>query len=80
MFKIAENTIDIANNDDTERYKLFLKDVFAYMEKYAYRSGMELIISELQSLVDTNEDKAILLDYKAAYEHICNKIIKGFAI
>lgn len=43
------------------------------MEKYAYRSGMELIISELQSLVDTNEDKAILLDYKAAYEHICNK-------
>ena len=73
LFKIAENTIDIANNDDTERYKLFLKDVFAYMEKYAYRSGMELIISELQSLVDTNEDKAILLDYKAAYEHICNK-------
>lgn len=73
LFKIAESIIDIANNDNTERYKLFLKDVFAYMEKYAYRSGMELIISELQSLAATNEDKAILLDYNAAYEHICNK-------
>lgn len=73
LFKIVENAIDIAKNDDTERYKLFLKDVFAYMEKYAYRSGMELIISELQSLADTNEDNAMLLDYKAAYEHICNQ-------
>ena len=43
------------------------------MEKYAYRSGMELIISELQSLADTNEDNAMLLDCKAAYEHICNQ-------
>lgn len=73
LFKIAESIIDIVNNDNTERYKLFLKDVFAYMEKYAYRSGMELIISELRSLADTNEDKAMILDYKAAYEHICNK-------
>ena len=73
LFKIVENAIDIAKNDDTERYKLFLKDVFAYMEKYAYRSGMELIISELQSLADTNEDNAMLLDCKAAYEHICNQ-------
>ena len=43
------------------------------MEKYAYRQGMELILSELQMLSENSEDKAMLLDYKAAYEHICNK-------
>lgn len=73
LFKIAENVINITEPDNTELYQLFLKDVFAYMEKYAYRSGMELIISELQSLANTTEDRAMLLDYKAAFEHICNK-------
>lgn len=73
LFKIAENVINITEHDNTEQYKLFLKDVFAYMEKYAYRSGMELIISKLQALAETTEDRAMLLDYKAAYEHICNK-------
>lgn len=73
LFKIVEHVINIAEHDNTEQYKLFLKDVFAYMEKYAYRPGMELIISELQSLANTTEDRAMLLDYKAAFEHICNK-------
>ncbi len=73
LFKIAENVIGIAEHDNIERYKLFLKDVFAYMEKYAYRLGMELVISELQALIENSEDKAMLLDYKAAYEHICMK-------
>lgn len=73
LFKIAENVIAIAEHNDRQGYKLFLKDVFAYMEKYAYRSGMELVISKLQALAETTEDRAMLLDYKAAYEHICNK-------
>lgn len=73
MFKTIENVIIIAEKDDTSAYLLFLKDAFPYMEKYAYRIGMEIIISELQALCYNNEDKAMLLDYKAAYEHICNK-------
>ena len=73
LFKIAENVIAIAEHNNRQGYKLFLKDVFAYMEKYAYRAGMELILSELQALTENSVDKAMLLDYKAAYEHICNK-------
>ena len=73
MFKTIENVIVIAEKDDMNAYLLFLKNAFPYMEKYAYRTGMEIIISELQALCYTNEDKAMLLDYKAAYEHICNK-------
>ena len=73
MFKTIENIIVIAEKDDMNAYLLFLKNAFPYMEKYAYRTGMEIIISELQALCYTNEDKAMLLDYKAAYEHICNK-------
>ena len=73
MFKTIENVIGIAEKDDMSAYLLFLKDAFPYMEKYAYRTGMEIIISELQALCCNNEDKAMLLDYKAAYEHICNK-------
>ena len=73
LFKIVENVITIAKNDNSQAYKLFLKDTYAYMEKYAYRQGMELILSELQMLSENSEDKAMLLDYKAAYEHICNK-------
>ncbi len=32
---------------------------------------MELIISELERLKETSDDKALLLDYKAALEHLC---------
>lgn len=73
MFKVAENIMEIADKDDMEHYLLFLKDTFPYMEKYAYSLGMELIIEELQELCANNIDKALLLDYKAAYEHICTK-------
>lgn len=73
MFKIAENVIELADKDNTENYLSFLKDVFPYMEKYVYRLGMEVIINELQNLCTDNIGKALLLDYKAAYEHICNQ-------
>lgn len=77
MFQVVENIIEIADKDDMDTYLLFLKDTFPYMEKYAYRPGMELIISELDSLIKQFDygaaEKAMLLDYKAAYEHICNQ-------
>ena len=77
MFKVAENVIAIADKDDKDRYLLFLKDVFPYMEKYAYRLGMEIIISEIENMIKEFNygavEKAMLFDYKAAYEHICNQ-------
>lgn len=73
MFEVSESIIKIADKDNAEKYLLFLKDVFPYMEKYAYRYGMELIIGEMQKLCADNIDRAMLLDYKAAYEHICNR-------
>ncbi|MDO5397131.1 MAG: Archaeal ATPase [bacterium] len=73
MFEITENIINIAEKDDAEMYKTFIKDAFAYMEKYAYESGMNLIISELEKYASTIDDKALVFDYKSAYEHICNQ-------
>lgn len=73
IFSISENILRTAKHDDTTTYKLFLKDIFGYMEKQKYKKGMELILSELKELSDSNEDNAILYDYKAAYEHICNR-------
>ena len=77
MFKIIGNIISLAEKDNRETYLLFIKDAFPYMEKYAYRSGMEITITELGNLIKQNDygiaEKAMLLDYKVAYEHICNK-------
>ena len=78
LFDITENIINLAEKDNADKYKLFIKDVFAYMEKYAYKNGMELIISELEQMIQANPsptDRATLFDYKSAYEYICNKDI-----
>lgn len=76
MFQVVEKIIGIADKDDMDMYLLFLEDTYPHMEKYAYRPGMELIIRELDSLIKRFEygaaEKAMFLDYKAAYEHICN--------
>lgn len=77
MFKVIENIILLADKDDKDKYKIFIKDAFAYMEKYAYESGMKLIISELETIAEDNDDKALLFDYKSAYEHICNQNISA---
>ena len=47
------------------------------MEKYAYQSGMKLIIAELETMAHNNDDRALLCDYKSAYEHICNQYISA---
>lgn len=72
MFDITENIIDIAEKDDVLAYKTFIKDAFAYMEKYAYQNGMSLILSELEQYSESVDDTALILDYKSAYEHIVN--------
>ena len=77
MFKVIENIILLAEKDDTDKYKIFIKDAFAYMEKYAYQSGMKLIIAELETMAHNNDDRALLFDYKSAYEHICNQNISA---
>lgn len=76
MFDITENIIDIAEKDDVRAYKIFIKDAFAYMEKYAYKNGMSLIIFELEQYIESIDDTALILDYKSAYEHICNNDIQ----
>ena len=76
MFQVIENIINLADKDNIENYLLFLKDAFAYMEKYVYESGMKLIIPELEKYASTIDDKALIFDYKSAYEHICNHDLK----
>lgn len=34
---------------------------------------MEMILTELEKLAESNEDTAFLYDYKSAYEVFCNK-------
>lgn len=81
MFQTIENGIHLLKDDDTERYLRFLEDVFPYMEKYQYTSGLELVLKKLTQLlqnenVGTNSDRALLLDYRAFCESKLEKAIK----
>lgn len=81
MFQTIENSINLLKNDEMERYLRFLEDVFPYMEKYQYTSGLELILKKLTELlqdktVGTTSDRALLLDYRASCENKPEKAIK----
>lgn len=81
MFQTVENIIDMIDKDEIDFYLLFLEDVFPYMEKYHYEQGMHHILTELsklleQQLLETNKDRALLLDYKAALETKPEKAIQ----
>ena len=81
MFQTIENSINLLKNDDMERYLRFLEDVFPYMEKYQYTSGLELILKKLTELLEdktvgTTSDRALLLDYRASCENKPEKAIK----
>lgn len=72
------NHIIINNN---RNYLTFLKDVFPYMEKYSYESGMRLIVAEIEKIIPKiinlyPEDTAIMLDYKATIEELYNNNLK----
>ena len=71
MFRIVEGIMEEAEKDDAPAYLLFLEDVFLYMEKYHYETGMRRILEEMESLLEkdsfgTASDRALVLDYRAA--------------
>lgn len=81
LFQTIENVITLTDKDDLSYYLRFLEDVFPYMEKYQYESGMQLVLAELEKLLDEQSvgsvnDKALLLDYHAAIEPNKEKAIK----
>lgn len=85
LFQTVENIIQVVSKDDTEAYLLFLENVFPYMEKYMYQSGMDAVLAEITQLLKDNsvgtlKDRALLLDFKAIEEervhHNINKAIQ----
>ena len=81
LFLTIENIIREISDDNTPAYLSFLEDVFPYMEKYHYTTGMELVINKLSELltdetVGRSTDRALLLDYRAACEEKTEKAIK----
>ena len=85
LFATTLNIIDLINIDDNESYLRFLEDSFTYMDKYHFEEGMKKAVSEIENLLKDGtvgkiNDKALLLDYKAAmaeqYAHQTSKAIK----
>lgn len=73
VFHTVESIITTVKKDDTARYLLFLENVFQYMDKYRYESGMQAIIDEMTAIladssVGTSADRACLLDARAVLE------------
>ncbi len=80
LFQTVENIVNLIEKDDTATYLRFLEDAFPYMQKYGYEPGMELILAELTSMLKDNtvgsaSDRALLLDFRAAYEKKPEKAI-----
>lgn len=81
VFHTFESIIATVKKDDTARYLLFLENVFQYMDKYRYESGMQAIIEEMTTIlsddsVGTSADRACLLDARAALEKNTKKQIE----
>lgn len=81
MFQTIDHIVELIEKDDMPTYLRFLEDVFPYMEKYKYRSGMEVIVEEMNTLLkDTSlgtvSDRALLLDFRANCEVRMEKAIK----
>ena len=80
VFQTLESIIATIRKDDTAKYLLFLENVFPYMEKYRYESGMQVIIEEMTTIlsddsVGTSADRACLLDARAVLEKNTKKQI-----
>lgn len=79
LFQTVENIIAYIEKDEPTFFLRFLEDVFPYMEKYQYRLGMERVLFALETAVPnygSNEDRALLLDYRATMEKNDQKAIK----
>jgi len=73
VFHTVESIITTIRKDDTAKYLLFLENVFQYMDKYRYETGMQAVLDELSAIlvdgsVGTSADRACLLDCRAALE------------
>ena len=82
IFYIAENIIKYAIKDNTKTYLAFIIDVFPYMEKYKFKSGMEMILAELEQMnkegLCNTAAQALIFDYKATMEqHFTNNFVKS---
>lgn len=80
IFRITEMIMASIKVDQSDKYLLFLENVFQMMEKYRYEPGMKAFVRELTQLlsdenVGTPEDRAILLDCRAAMEKRPEKAI-----
>ena len=81
LFQTVGNIMRMIEKDDPTKYLLFLEDIFPYMEKYRYKTGMKEIIYEMKQLLKGNgngadTDRALLLDYQACMETKPEKAIK----
>lgn len=81
VFQTVESIIATIHKDDCSKYLLFLENVFQYMDKYQYKSGMQTVIDELTMMlnddsVGTSADRACLLDCRAALEKNTEKKIE----
>ncbi len=71
----AENIIKYSVKNNIDEYLKFIEDAFNFMEKYKCESGMKTVISEMTNIlldkeIGTNNDRALLYNYRAAYENI----------
>lgn len=81
IFRITEEIMASIQVDHPDEYLLFLENMFQMMEKYRYEPGMKAIIRELTKIlsdesVGAPEDRAILLDCRAAMEKKPEKAIE----
>ncbi|MCD8090863.1 MAG: hypothetical protein LUD81_09665, partial [Clostridiales bacterium] len=56
LFAAVENIIKFDENNNTELYKEFLKETFAYIEKYGVTSVMKMILTELEKMTKSDKD------------------------
>lgn len=80
VFYTVENIISTIQKDDITKYLRFLGDVFQYMDKYSYETGMQAVIDEMMAIlsdfVGTPNEQACLLDCRAAMEKNTEKQIE----
>ncbi|MBQ8595581.1 MAG: tetratricopeptide repeat protein [Oscillospiraceae bacterium] len=81
MFHTIENILDMITDDDTEKFLLFMENVFPYMDCYDYKYGMKCILFKMESVlkdpsVGTASDRALLHEYNAFLEDNITKRIK----
>jgi len=81
VFHTVESIMETVEKDDPEKYLRFLEDVFQYMDKYRYISGMKAVLNEMAAIlsdssVGTSDDRACVLDCAVALETDIQKQIE----